>query len=302
MLPLIIVLINDYLKNLQTLSEYINRHLHKRVQYSRIFFNVCISILSDFSWISWDNGPMYSFFKSKSFWMKIRSQAWWLHVLENYDDEDWIENFRVTRETFLFICNKLREKLQPEEIVIENLKSREPVSVEKKVAMTLYFLSSCIEYRVVGNAFGVAKSTVCKHIHDVIYAINEILLPEYIQMPNLDECLEISDYFENKSGISMIIAAVDGSHVPILPPRDGYRDFVNRKGWPSLVLQAVVDHKYRYDQNIILICYVMSFLSINQKNFYNKITGSGILIAQVQGQAMMHMYLRIQIYISIINT
>ncbi|CAL8240049.1 unnamed protein product [Gadus morhua 'NCC'] len=30
----------------------------------------------------------------------------------------------------------------------------------------------------------------------------------------------------------------------MLPPSDGYKDFVNRKGWPSYVLQAVVDHQF----------------------------------------------------------
>lgn len=112
------------------------------------------------------------------------------------------------------------------------------------MALTLFFLSTCSEYRVVGNSFGVHKSTVCKYVHQVVSLINEILLPEEIRMPNLDECEETSQYHEQKFGIPRLIGALDGSHVPILPPSEGYRDFVNRKGWPSVVLQGLVDHKY----------------------------------------------------------
>ncbi|KAL7878381.1 hypothetical protein AOLI_G00093550 [Acnodon oligacanthus] len=36
---------------------------------------------------------------------------------------------------------------------------------------------------------------------------------------------------------------VDGTHIPVLPAADGYKDFVNRKGWPSYLLQGVVDDK-----------------------------------------------------------
>ena len=162
--------------------------------------------------------------------------------LENYDEEEWLENFRVTRSTFLYLCDRLRPSLEPEENI---LKPREPVSVEKQVALTLYFLSSCSEYRIVGNAFGLHKSTICKHIHRVVNAINKVLLPEYIRMPDSAECEEISNHCNEKYGIPRIIWAIDGSHIPILPPADGYRDFINRKGWPSLVLQGLVDHKLR---------------------------------------------------------
>lgn len=34
---------------------------------------------------------------------------------------------------------------------------------------------------------------------------------------------------------------VDGCHIPITPPIVSHRDYFNRKGWPSLVLQGMVD-------------------------------------------------------------
>ena len=40
----------------------------------------------------------------------------------------------------------------------------------------------------------------------------------------------------------------DGTHVPILVPNENHADYVNRKGYHSIIMQAVVDHSnlYRY--------------------------------------------------------
>lgn len=67
-------------------------------------------------------------------------------------------------------------------------------------------------------------------------------------MPDDNECYEIAVAFEKKTHIPQLIGAIDGTHIPILPPSDGYRDYINQKGWSSMILQAVVDNNYRYVQ------------------------------------------------------
>ncbi|KMQ84770.1 nuclease harbi1-like protein, partial [Lasius niger] len=126
------------------------------------------------------------------------------------------------------------------------LKAREPVSVKKQLAIALYKVASCSEYRVVGNVFGVHKSTVKKYLYRVMKAINEVLAPAYINMPNQDEAKYIAMQFENISHIFQIIGCIDGTHIPITVPEEGYRDFVNRKGWTSYNVQAIVDHNGRF--------------------------------------------------------
>jgi len=66
-------------------------------------------------------------------------------------------------------------------------------------------------------------------------------------MPDYNECEIIASHFEKKTHIPQLIGAIDGTHIPILPPSDGYRNFINRKGWPSIILQAVSDNNYRYE-------------------------------------------------------
>ena len=40
--------------------------------------------------------------------------------------------------------------------------------------------------------------------------------------------------------------AIDGTHIPIIAPADHHCDYFNRKHFHSVILQAVVDHKYRF--------------------------------------------------------
>ena len=42
------------------------------------------------------------------------------------------------------------------------------------------------------------------------------------------------------------VGAVEGSHTPILEPADHHTDYYNCKGWYSVILQGVLDHKYRF--------------------------------------------------------
>ena len=47
--------------------------------------------------------------------------------------------------------------------------------------------------------------------------------------------------FKRKAGIPYAIGAIDGSHIPIKTPKEFSMDYYNRKGFYSIVLQAVVD-------------------------------------------------------------
>jgi len=92
---------------------------------------------------------------------------------------------------------------------------------------------------------------VWKCIHRVIDAINTELMSLWISMPDNNECPKIAAAFEKKNAYSTINWN-NGTHIPILPPSNGYRDYINRKGWPSMTLQAVVDNNYRYKYKICL--------------------------------------------------
>ncbi|XP_071810727.1 uncharacterized protein [Apostichopus japonicus] len=56
----------------------------------------------------------------------------------------------------------------------------------------------------------------------------------------------VGSSFENRWGFPQCVGAIDGSHIPIISPTDHPADYYNRKGFHSIVLQAVVDFRYRY--------------------------------------------------------
>ena len=40
--------------------------------------------------------------------------------------------------------------------------------------------------------------------------------------------------------------SIDGSHIPVTPPALNHTVYFNRKGWYSVILQAVIDHQYLF--------------------------------------------------------
>lgn len=80
---------------------------------------------------------------------------------------------------------------------------RDAVPVDKQVALTLYKLASCCEYRIVGNAFGVHKSTVKKYFYEVVNAINTLSY-KYIVFPDMTEALRIAAEVEKKTGMVQV--------------------------------------------------------------------------------------------------
>lgn len=95
----------------------------------------------------------------KTYWMFERSENVWSIMRDKYKDSRWKESFRVNRSTFNFIVQELKSDLEPK---FNPISTRLPVPVDKQVAVTLYKLSSCCEYRVVADVFGIHKTTVKK--------------------------------------------------------------------------------------------------------------------------------------------
>ena len=108
--------------------------------------------------------------------------------------------------------------------------------------MTVWKLATNVEYRTLSSLFGLGRSTVGKIVIETCHAITIHLLPQYVQIPRGQKLREIVDGFETFWGFPQAAGAIDGSHIPIIRPDESASDYYNRKGYYSIIVQAVVDH------------------------------------------------------------
>lgn len=132
--------------------------------------------------------------------------------------------------TFEYIC---RQK--------QNTRMRDAVPVEKQVAVSLWRLATGECYRSCGLMIRLAKPTVVKCCHEFVEAICR-LQDDFIKSPSTRA--EISTKIEGfsvKRKVPNVVAAIEGSHIPIKAPKENHEDYFNQKHFYSYLVQGIVD-------------------------------------------------------------
>ena len=161
--------------------------------------------------------------------------------------EEWRENIRMSEQTFKKLCTLFCPYIEK-----EMTRFRVPVSVETQVAATIYYLSDGGRMRKTANAFSLATPTVSCIVRRVTQVIFKELSNLYIRAPETEnEVEEAVEGFLQSHGFPQCIGAVDGTHVPVTKPKENATDFINRKGFFSLNVQACVDYKYMFFDTVI---------------------------------------------------
>ena len=182
----------------------------------------------------------------RRFWMAARSDQWFVIAETSFSDEEWYDNFHVSKETFQYIVSEIEN-----EIVRKDTRMRKAISPRKRVAITLYYLGSTAEYRTIANLFGVSSSFVCICVKDVSKAIRRKLKTDFLSVPKGQDLRDIMTLYKDKWGFPSCAGAIDGTHIPIQAPPENHTDYVNRKGYHSIIMQAVIDVRYLFRDVVI---------------------------------------------------
>ena len=145
-------------------------------------------------------------------------------------EEEWRENFKMSKTSLLKLAEELRPYIEGKETIM-----RSPVDVVKQVALTLYYLSDEGRLRKTANAFGVSRQVTSKIIRKVSKAISLHLGNKYLHLPKTEnEVIDLVKHFNR----------THGTHIEIKQPTANSTDYINRKGRYSLNVQATCDYKF----------------------------------------------------------
>lgn len=159
------------------------------------------------------------------------------------DSEEKFHNFiRFTKAEFLQLLNLVGHLIKK-----QDSNFRKAITPELKLALTLRHLATGVSMTTLHYEFRVGISTAFGIIKDTLSALIEVLCPLYLQEPQSEKFLEISNSFKLKASLPHCIGALDGKHVRIQCPNNSGSEYYNYKRYFSLVLLASCDANYKFN-------------------------------------------------------
>ncbi|XP_068083427.1 putative nuclease HARBI1 [Anabrus simplex] len=159
---------------------------------------------------------------------------------EEWDDEEFVKRFRLTKLTALLVLDEIRDQLEH----ATNRNSALPPMNQLLLALRFYATGGTLT--TAGDFCGVHKVTAGTVVNRVSAAIAS-LRRTYIKMPEGErECHSLQSDFYRLAAFPRTIGSLDCTHIRIKSPGgDAPEDFRNRKGYFSMNVQTVCDTKLR---------------------------------------------------------
>lgn len=150
------------------------------------------------------------------------------HEFVNLSERRWLESYRVPKVIFEQLVHLMQH------MECKTTRMRNPVPVKIIVAMLLKRLGKGLDYREIGDKFGVGASTACEKVNEAMCFLIERkkhILSRLQDGRNLEEIIE---GFFRRWNFPQCLGPVDGTHIPIKAPQDHHTDYFNRKSYHSI--------------------------------------------------------------------
>ncbi|XP_029843768.2 uncharacterized protein LOC8030648 [Ixodes scapularis] len=158
--------------------------------------------------------------------MYVRSGRWFEETLPRLGEQHFLACFRVSPTTFLYLVDVCRSSMQRQDTAIKTA-----ITVEKRVAISLYRLCSMAEERTIGHLFAVGQSVVNESYREFCDVVIEELEARTVSMIRNEDLEHHIREFQAVLGFPNDIGALDGCHLPVPPLKDSAVDYRNYKGW-----------------------------------------------------------------------
>ncbi|XP_040276374.1 protein ALP1-like [Bufo bufo] len=143
--------------------------------------------------------------------------------LKKFKPGDFLERFRMSKDTFIYLCDRLRNSL-----------NRPGITPEEKVGIALWRLSSKNRCPSLNQNFRDCRNVVNRCLKEVCQAIVTILKPIHLHPPDCQSLKDTARIFNSRWGFPHCVGALGSFAIPL--SSNSRRDSTR-----ALVLHAVVD-------------------------------------------------------------
>ncbi|KAM7308472.1 protein ANTAGONIST OF LIKE HETEROCHROMATIN PROTEIN 1 [Ixodes scapularis] len=158
--------------------------------------------------------------------MYVRSGRWFEETVPRLGEQHFRACFRESSTTFRYLVDVCRSTMQRQDTAMKTA-----ITVEKRVAISLYRLCSTAEERTIGHLLAVGQSEVNESYREFCDVVIEELEARTVLMIRNEDLQHHMHEFQAVLRFPNAIGALDGCHLPVSPPKDSAVDYRNYKGW-----------------------------------------------------------------------
>ncbi|XP_039313834.1 putative nuclease HARBI1 isoform X2 [Solenopsis invicta] len=177
-----------------------------------------------------DEWVLYQQKKKRKFRSRIPN---YINVVNNYMGHEFKSHFRMSRATF----ECLFEMLLP--YLVRKIKGCPMIPPDHQLMIAIWKMATMDSYR----------ATALRAVRRVTHGLF-LKSSTFIKWPTGNLAIKVMRGFEESSSFPKTVGAIDGTHIRIDAPKENSVDYINRKGFHSIQLQLVCDHR-----TLITHCY-----------------------------------------------